>query len=52
MVDGTFQSAANIDALAKIPPRDTLYAMILGAFQSPLTSLAATLASIAEQKAA
>jgi large subunit ribosomal protein L10 len=52
VVDGTFQSAANIDALAKIPPRDTLYAMILGAFQSPLTSLAATLASIAEQKAA
>ena len=52
VVDGVFQTAAQIDALAKIPPRDTLYAMILGAFQSPLTSLAATLASIAEQKAA
>ncbi len=52
VVDGVFQNAAQIDALAKIPPRDTLYAMILGAFQSPLTSLAATLASIAEQKAA
>jgi large subunit ribosomal protein L10 len=52
VVEGVFQNAAQIDALAKIPPRDTLYAMILGAFQSPLTSLAATLASIAEQKAA
>lgn len=52
VVDGVFQTAAQIDALAKIPPRDTLYAMILGAFQSPLTNLAATLASIAEQKAA
>lgn len=52
VVDGVYQNAAQIDALAKIPPRDTLYAMILGAFQSPLTSLAATLASIAEQKAA
>lgn len=52
VVDGVFQTAAQIDALAKIPPRDTLYAMILGAFQSPLTKLAATLASIAEQKAA
>ncbi|MBB6050329.1 50S ribosomal protein L10 [Armatimonas rosea] len=52
VVDGVYWDAAKIDALAKIPPRDTLYAMILGAFQSPLTSLAATLASIAEQKAA
>lgn len=52
VVDGVFQTPEQLDALAKIPPRDTLYAMILGAFQSPLTSLAATLASIAEQKAA
>lgn len=52
VVDGVFQTPEQIDALAKIPPRDTLYAMILGAFQSPLTNLAATLASIAEQKAA
>ena len=52
VVDGVFQNAEQIDALAKIPPRDTLYAMILGAFQSPLSGLAATLASIAEQKAA
>jgi large subunit ribosomal protein L10 len=52
VVDGVYQNPAQIDALAKIPPRDTLYAMILGAFQSPLTNLAATLSSIAEQKAA
>ena len=50
VVEGKFQTAQQIDALAKIPPRDVLYAMILGVLQSPLTNLAATLQSIADQK--
>lgn len=52
VVEGKFQTPEQVDALAKIPPRDVLYAMILGAFQSPLTNLAATLQSIADQKTA
>lgn len=52
VVEGKFQTAEQIDTLAKIPPRDVLYAMILGAIQSPLTNLAATLQSIADQKGA
>jgi len=52
VVEGKFQTAEQVDALAKIPPRDVLYALILGAFQSPLTNLAATLQSISDQKAA
>lgn len=52
IVDGKFQSAADIELLASIPPRDVLIAMILGAFQSPLTSFVATLQSIADKKAA
>lgn len=52
VVEGKFQTTAQVEALAKIPSRDTLYAMILGAFQSPLTNLAATLQSISDKKAA
>ena len=51
VVEGRFQTTQQVEALAKIPPRDVLYAMILGAFQSPLTNLAATLQSIADKKA-
>lgn len=52
VVEGRFQSAADIDALARIPPRDVLIAMILGAFQSPLVNFAATLQAVADKKAA
>jgi len=49
MVDGQLFSAAQIDTLAKIPPRQELYAMVVGGLQSPITGLVGTLQSMMSQ---
>jgi large subunit ribosomal protein L10 len=46
IVDGRFYDAKGVDALSKVPPRDTLIAMMLGAFNSPITGLVGTLNGI------
>lgn len=63
VVEGRVFTPEQIDALASIPPREQLYAMLVGGLQSPITNLVGTLQSmigqlimtlqaVAEQKAA
>jgi large subunit ribosomal protein L10 len=49
LVDGTVYSAKQIDALASIPPKEQLYAMVVGGLQSPITNLVGTLNSMLGQ---
>lgn len=51
VVEGKFQTPEQVNELAKIPPRDMLYSMLVGTLQSPLSNLVATLMSISGQKA-
>ena len=46
VVDGRFYDAKGVDALSKVPPRDVLIAMMLGAFNSPISGLVGTLNGI------
>lgn len=50
--DGKVVDAAYVKKLANIPPRQTLYAMLVGYLQSPLSSLAQTLQAVADKKKA
>ncbi|MCX8053624.1 MAG: 50S ribosomal protein L10 [Armatimonadetes bacterium] len=49
LVDGHVLSTAEIQALAKIPPKQQLYAMVVGGLQSPITNLVGTLQSMIGQ---
>lgn len=49
VVAGTYYDEAGIQALAKIPSRDTLISKLLGSLQSPVTNLARVLNQIAEK---
>ncbi len=49
LVDGTIYDAKQIDALASIPPKEQLYAMVVGGLQSPITNLVGTLNSMLGQ---
>jgi large subunit ribosomal protein L10 len=49
MVDGNLCSAEQIEALSKIPPKQELYAMLVGGLQSPITGLVGTLQSMMAQ---
>ncbi len=49
VVSGTYYDEAGIQALAKIPSRDTLISKLLGSLQSPVTNLARVLNQIAEK---
>lgn len=46
VVDGSVYSDEQINALASIPPKEQLYAMVVGGLQSPITSLVGTLNSM------
>ncbi len=49
VVSGTYYDEAGIQALAKIPSRDTLISKLLGSLQSPVSNLARVLNQIAEK---
>ena len=49
VVDGTVFSAKDIAELSKIPPKEELYAMVVGGLQSPITGLVGTLNSMIAQ---
>lgn len=49
MVDGTVYGPEQIEALASIPPKQQLYAMVVGGLQSPITGLVGTLQSMMGQ---
>ena len=51
VVEGSFYDAAGVEALSKIPGRDTLIAKFMGSIQSPVSKFVRTLAAIAEAKA-
>lgn len=46
IVGGRYYDAAQIDALAKVPPREVLIAQMLGAFNSPITGFVGTLHAV------
>ena len=46
VVGGRFYSAAQVDALSKVPPREVLIAQMLGSFNAPITGLVGTLNGI------
>lgn len=48
--DGSFMSAAEMTAVADIPPRETLYGQLANVINSPIQGLAVSLGQIAEQK--
>jgi large subunit ribosomal protein L10 len=45
-IEGVVYTEPQVDALSKLPPRDVLIAQVVGAIQSPLTSLVGTLDGI------
>ena len=49
--DGKVMDAAEVKALASIPGRNDLIAMLLGVMQAPASSMARVLAAVAEKKA-
>ncbi len=50
-VNNTLASTQELEALSKIPPKETLIAMLLGMLQSPVSALARTLDAIAKKEA-
>jgi len=49
MVDGSVYNAKQLEALSKIPPKQELYAMVVGGLQSPITGLVGTLQTLISQ---
>ena len=50
IVNGKLMNKAEVEALAKIPSKDVLIAMLLGALQGPISALARALNQIAEKE--
>lgn len=50
--DGKVVDAAYVKKMANIPPRQVLYAMLVGYLQAPLSGLAAMLQAVADKKKA
>jgi len=50
IVNGKTMNKAEIEAIAKIPSKDILIAMLLGALQGPISALARALNQIAEKE--
>ncbi len=49
MVDGAVYGPVQLEALSKIPPKQELYAMVVGGLQSPITGLVGTLRQLIGQ---
>ena len=49
VVEGLMLSSAQVEAMAAIPPKEQLYAMVVGGLQSPITGLVVTLQSMISQ---
>jgi large subunit ribosomal protein L10 len=49
MVDGTLFTDKQVQALAKIPPKQELYGMVVGGLLSPITGLVGTMQSMMGQ---
>ncbi|MEN6357225.1 MAG: 50S ribosomal protein L10 [Armatimonadota bacterium] len=49
VVDGQLVDVKQLEALAKIPPREQLYAMVVGGLQSPITGLVGTMQQMISQ---
>ena len=49
LVDGHVLDAGQVDTLARIPPRQELYAMVVGGLQGPIYNLVGTLQSMIGQ---
>lgn len=49
LVDGHIYSGAQVQALAKVPGKQELYAMVVGGLQSPITGLVGTLQQLIGQ---
>lgn len=49
-MEGKVVSLAEIDAIAKVPSKDTLYAMLAGALNSTIAGLARAVNAVKEQK--
>lgn len=50
VINGKVSTAAQMDALAELPPRDVLISRILGSLMAPISGLAIVLNRIKEQK--
>ena len=50
-VDGVIYDAKGVEALSKIPSKETLLAQLVGSLQGPMQKLAATLTALADKKA-
>jgi len=50
-VDDVIYDAKGVEALSKIPSKDTLLAQLVGSLQGPMQKLAATLKALADKKA-
>ena len=50
IVNGKIMDKANVEALAKIPSREVLIAMLLGTLQGPISAFARALNQIAEKQ--
>ncbi|MBC8104327.1 MAG: 50S ribosomal protein L10 [Cytophagales bacterium] len=46
LISGKFYTPTQVEALAKVPPREVLISQMLGAFNSPITGLVSTLNGI------
>jgi large subunit ribosomal protein L10 len=46
VVGGKFFTAAQVEQLSKVPPREVLFAQLIGSLQSPVTNLVGTLNGI------
>lgn len=49
LVDGHVMTVKEINALADIPPKEQLYAMVVGGLQSPITGLVGTMQQMISQ---
>jgi len=49
VVDGQFVDDKTIESLAKIPPKEQLYAMVVGGLQSPIAGLVGTMNQMISQ---
>ena len=50
-IDGTYQNAAGVEAVSRIPSKDVLVAQLLGLLTSPMRSMAVAVSEVAKHRA-